>query len=157
MSLRTRTLLPTASSLLRPEVCTQSTKKLAWKSQNAKFYHDRHAKQLPELEIGQEARIQPMQRNQPWKEATRIEKLSDRSYVVKSGSEFFRRNKQFLRPAAELSPTEKQSTKAGSQEPKVTHKSTTQRYPGRLLNLQVLNRDRIRRRNCCHKKQVPVS
>ena len=56
------------------------------------------------------------------KEATCIEKLSDRSHVVKSGNEFFRRNRQFVRPAAEPSPTEKQSTNTGSQEPEVTHK-----------------------------------
>ena len=101
MSRRTRTLLPTASSRLRPEVCTQSTEKLERKRQKAKFYHDRHAKQLPEQEIGQEVRIQPLWKNQTWKEATCIEKLSDRSYVVKSGNEFFRRNRQFPRPASE--------------------------------------------------------
>lgn len=86
MSRRTRTLLPTASSLVRPEVCTQSTEKLERKRQKAKFYHDRHAKQLPELEIGQEARIQPLRKNQTWKEAICIRRLSDRSYVVKSGN-----------------------------------------------------------------------
>lgn len=122
MSRRTRTLLPTASSLLRPEVCTQSTEKLELKRQKAKFYYDRHAKQLPELEIGQEVRIQPLRKNQTWKEATCIERLSDRSYVVKSGNEFFRRNRQFLKPAAEPSPTEKRSTETGSQELEVTHK-----------------------------------
>ena len=78
MSRRTRTLLPTASSLLRPEICTQSTEKLERKRQKAKFYHDRHAKQLPELEIGQEVRVQPLGKNQTCKEATCIEKLSDR-------------------------------------------------------------------------------
>ena len=116
---RTRTLLPTAPSLLRPEVCTQSTEELEWKRQKAKFYHDRHAKQLPELQIGQEVRMQPLRKNQTWKEATCIEKLSDRSYVVKSGNESFRRNRQFLTPAAEPSPTEKHSIKTGSQEPVV--------------------------------------
>ena len=122
MSLRTHTLLPTASSLLPPEVCTHSTDKLELKRQKAKFYHDRHVMPLPELEIGQEVRIQPLHKNQIWKEATCIEKLSDRSYVVKSGNEVFRRNRQFLRPAAEPSTTEKQSTKADSPEPEVTHK-----------------------------------
>ena len=122
MSRRTRTLLPTASSLLRPEVCTHSAEKLELKRQKAKFYHDRHAKQLSELEIGQEVRIQPLRKNQTWKEATSVGKLPDRSYVVKSGNEVFRRNRQFLRPAAEPSTTEKQSTKADSPEPEVTHK-----------------------------------
>ena len=64
----------------------------------------------------------PMRKNQTWKEATCVEKLSGRSYVVKSGNDFFRRNRQFLRPVAEPSPTEKRSTKAGSPEPEVSHK-----------------------------------
>ena len=79
-------------------------------------------KQLPEVKIGQEVRIQPLRKNQTWKKTSCIEKLSDRSYVVKSGNEHFRSNRQFLRPAAEPSPTETRSTKAGSPEPEVTHK-----------------------------------
>jgi len=90
--------------------------------QKVEFYHDRHAKQLPELEIGQEVRIQPLRKNQTWKEATCIEKLSDRLCVVKSDNELLRRNRKFLRPAAEPSPTEKRSTKAGWQESEVAHK-----------------------------------
>ena len=149
MSRRTRKLLPTASSLLRPEVCTQPTEKLEWKRQKAKFYHDRHAKQLPELEIGQEVRMQPLRKNQMWKEATCIEKLSDRSYVVKSGNEFFRRNRQFLRPAAEPSPTEKQSTKTGSQEPEVTHEDNPKvpKSPSKPAS----PKQGSRRRNCCQR------
>ena len=136
MSRRTRTNPPKASSLLRPEVCTQSTEKLERKRQKAKFYHDRHAKQLPELEIGQEVRIQRRRNNQTWKEVTCVEKLSDRSYVVKSGNEFFSRNRQFLRPAAEPSPTEKRSTMAGSPEPEVTHKENLKvpKSPSKLAN-----------------------
>ena len=64
---RTRTLLPTVSSLLRPEVSTHSTEKLEWKRRKAKFCHDRHSKQLPELEIGQEVRIAPLHKNKTWK------------------------------------------------------------------------------------------
>jgi len=118
MSRRTRTLLPTASSLLRPEVSTHSTEKLEWKRRKAKFYHDRHSKQLPELEIGQEVRIAPLRKNQTWKQATCVEKLSDRSYVVQSGNETLRRNRQFLRPALEPATVEKQSTNVGTPESK---------------------------------------
>ena len=67
-------------------------------------------------------RIQLLRKNQTWKEATSVGKLPDRSYVVKSGNEVFRRNRQFLRTAAEPSTTEKHSTKADSPEPEVTHK-----------------------------------
>ena len=122
MSRRTRTLLPTASSLLRPEVSAHSTEKLEWKRRKAKFYHDRHSKQLPELEIGQEVRIVPLRKNQTWKQATCVEKLSDRSYVVQSGNETIRRNRQFLRPAVEPATVEKQSTNVGTPESRENRK-----------------------------------
>ena len=76
-SRRTRTLLPTASSLFRPEVSTHFTEKLEWKRRKAKFYHERHSKQLTELEIVKEVRIAPLRKNQTWKQATCVEKLSD--------------------------------------------------------------------------------
>lgn len=122
MSRRTRTRLPTAASLLRPEVIPDSTEQLEWKRRKAKLYHDRSAKQLPELEIGQEVRIAPLQKNQTWKQATCVEKLSDRSYLVKSGDQTLRRNRQFLRPAEVPTAQEKQHNKDGTTEPSGNHK-----------------------------------
>ena len=107
MSLRTRTLLLRASSLFRPEVRTHFTEKLEWKRRKAKFYHDRHSKQLTELEIVEEVRSAPLRKNQTWKQATCVEKLSDRSYVVQSGNETIRRNMQLPRPALEPATVEK--------------------------------------------------
>ena len=122
MSRRTRTLLPTAVSLLRPEIIPDSTEQLQWKRRKVKFYHDRSAKQLPELEIGQELRIAPLRKNQTWRQATCLEKLSDRSYVVKSGDQTLRRNRQFLRHVAEPTTQHKQSKKGGTTLPSVNHK-----------------------------------
>ena len=122
MSRRTRTLIPTAASVLRPEIIPDSTEQLEWKRREAKFYHDRIAKQLPELEIGQEFRIAPLQKNQTWKQATCVEKLSDRSYMVKSGDQTHRRNRQLLRHAAEPITQGKQSNTDGTTLPCVNHK-----------------------------------
>ena len=101
MSRRTRTLLPTAVSLLRPEIIPDSTRQLEWKRRKAKFYYDRTAKLLLELKIGHDVRIASLQKNQTRKQTTCVEKLSDRSYMVKSGDQTLRRNRQFLRHAAE--------------------------------------------------------
>ena len=122
MSRRTRTLLPTAVSLLRPEIIPDSTEQLQWKRRKAKFYHDSSAKQLPELEIGQELRIAPLRKNQTWRQATCLEKLSDRSYVIKSGDQILRRNRQLLRHVAEPTTQQKQSKKDGTTLPSVNHK-----------------------------------
>lgn len=51
MSRRTRTLLPTATSLLQPKVLEGVNKKIKVKKQKAKYYQDRTARTLPEIEI----------------------------------------------------------------------------------------------------------
>ena len=75
--------------------------KLKWKRQKAKWYHDRSARTLPEIEVGQEVRVAPLQKNETWKPGTCLKKLSDRSYLVKTSgsSQVIRRNREFLNPA----------------------------------------------------------
>ena len=140
-----------------PKVCTQSTEKLEWKRQKAKFYHDRHATAL--TWAGDWSRSQNSTlAEEPNVQGSYLYWETFRQVICNQIRQWVLPKKQAVSETCRRTLTnQKQSTKAGSQEPKVTHKSTTQRYPGRLLNLQVLNRDRIRRRNCCHKKQVPVS
>ena len=74
---------------------------LRLKRQKAKFYHDRTSRILPEIEIGQDLRVAPLQRNEVWKRGTCVEKLSDRSYVVQTNDDnhLVRRNRAFLKPA----------------------------------------------------------
>ena len=103
MSRRTRTLLPTAASLLRLTVNHSSVDSLQLKRQKVKFYHDKHVRLLPELVIGQEVRVTPLRKNQTWEQGICTEKLSDRSYVVQSGGTSLRRNRQFLKFAREPS------------------------------------------------------
>ena len=52
---------------------------------------------MPPLEVGQEVRVAPLQRHQSWKTGTCVEKLSDRSYLVKTSERTVRRNRHFLR------------------------------------------------------------
>lgn len=104
MSRRTKTLVPIATSLLYPEVAEGVAAKIELKRQKAKGYYDKQVKTLPDLEIGQEVRISPIQRGKPWQSGTCTEKLSDRSYVVESDGELLRRNREALKPA--LTPAE---------------------------------------------------
>ena len=101
MSHRTRTLLPTATNLLYPKVPEKVDQLLRLKRQKAKFYHDRSSRVLPEIEIGQDVRVAPLQKNNVWKRGTCVEKLSDRSYVVQTDADnhLVRRNRAFLKPA----------------------------------------------------------
>ena len=120
MSRRTRTLLPTATSLLQPKVLEGVNKKIKVKKQKAKYYQDRTARTLPGIEIGQEVRVAPQERNQPWKSGTCVKKLSDRSYLVETSSETLRRNRQSLKPAPSTS-----SQSLGRQSKPTTPASTT--------------------------------
>ena len=99
MSRRTRTRLPTTSSLLHPRVIEGVDEKIKQKKQTAKCYHDRTAKTLPDIEVGQEVKVAPLERNQPWKSGTCLQKLTDRSYLVKTAKKTLRRNRQSLKPA----------------------------------------------------------
>ena len=70
MSRRTKTLMPTASILLRPQIVEGVEKKIELKRQKAKTYHDRSAQPLPQLEVGREVRVAPLQRGQSWQAGT---------------------------------------------------------------------------------------
>ena len=80
---RTNTLVPIATNLLHPDVPEGVTDKIHLKRQTAKSYHDRNAKVLPALDIGQEVRIAPVYRGKSWEVGTCLQKLSDRSYLEK--------------------------------------------------------------------------
>ena len=68
----------------------------------------RTSRTLPELQVGQEVREAPLQRNQNWKTGTCIKKLSDRPYVVKTSPDnhLFRWNREFLKPTEQPKPVE---------------------------------------------------
>ena len=59
MSPRTKTLMPTATTLLHLRVAEGVEKKIELKRQQAKSYYDRSAHPLPQLEAGQEVRVAP--------------------------------------------------------------------------------------------------
>ena len=77
MSRRTKTLVPIATNLLYPEVPEGVTDKIHQKRQRAKSFHGRNVKVLPHLDIGQEVRIAPLNKGQPWQPGTCLEKLLD--------------------------------------------------------------------------------
>ena len=94
MSQRTKTLI-NANNLnpLCPQVVEGVEKKIELKRQKAKSYHNRSAHPLPQLEAGQEVRVAPLKRGQSWQAGTLVEKLSHRSYLMKTGSENIRQNR----------------------------------------------------------------
>ena len=107
MSRRTRTLLQTATNLLYPKVPENVDQLLRLKRQKAKFYHDRSSRFLPEIEIGEDVRVAPLQKNDVWRRGTCVEKLSNRSYIVQTDADnnLFRLNRAFLESVEKPAPT----------------------------------------------------
>ena len=102
MSRRTRTLLPVTEELLQPKVVEGVPDDIKERKQKAKFYYDKTAKDLPELDIGETVRIQPDQDKQLWRKATCLQKVGPRSYLVQTADGHkYRRNRKFLRATGE--------------------------------------------------------
>ena len=98
ISRRTRTFLPTSENLLQPQVVENVQEKIKLKCQKAKLFHDKHAHQLPELEIGQPVYVKPLPNSAgPWKKGVCTDKLSPRSYAVTVDDKSYRRNRFHLR------------------------------------------------------------
>ena len=115
-SRRTRTLLPVTSNLLHPKVVDGVEEKLQLKRQRAKAHYDKKAKVLPDLEVGEEVRVQGERNTNTWTTGTCVQKLSDRSYLVNTGGQTVRRNREVLRPQQDGNSAESRAD-AESQHP----------------------------------------
>ena len=101
---RTRTLLPTMSSLLHPKQVDNFLVKKEKKMRNSrsKWYYDKSAKDLVELEEGDFVRIKPtVLGEKKWRFGKVAEKLDKRSYLVEPDSGVLRRNRVHLRKSFE--------------------------------------------------------
>lgn len=84
---RTKTLLPTAGSLLTQtdtDKC-QTTQLLRARKDRESFYYNAGSKTLPTLEKGDMVRIQPTKKGQRWTQATVEGPAGVRSYQVTTG------------------------------------------------------------------------
>ncbi|XP_038055831.1 uncharacterized protein K02A2.6-like [Patiria miniata] len=104
MSRRTRSFLPCKSSLYKPRHRVEAvTEQVVTKRQTAKLYHDRTAKSLPDLVVGQlvRAKTRPKVEGSPWTPGVIKAKVAPRSYIVEVGSNCYRRNRVHLRDSRE--------------------------------------------------------
>lgn len=100
MSRQLRTNLPCTEEYLRPKVV--DVKKYSFEldeyKKNVASYYDRHARLLPDLEIGKEGLFKK-QPNLPWSPCKIIAKCPEpRSYLVKQGNGIYRRNREHILP-----------------------------------------------------------
>ena len=104
MSRRTKTLLPTASVLLSPEVVdARHTERDMKRSQNQQAtYYNKRASDRQVLEEGDTVRPQPFRiGRKDWSRGTVVKRLDESSYVVDTPTGVLRRNRQHLRKTHE--------------------------------------------------------
>ena len=107
-SRRTKTLLPTASSLLRPEVVDHKhTKRDLKRNQDKQAdYYNKHTRELSTLEEGDTVRLQPFKLGQKeWTKGTVLQRLDERSYRIETPTGIVRRNRQHIKPTNAPTPT----------------------------------------------------
>uniref|UniRef100_A0A146L0H7 RNA-directed DNA polymerase n=2 Tax=Lygus hesperus TaxID=30085 RepID=A0A146L0H7_LYGHE len=104
MSRRTRNRIPMTEKLLIPEVVPEVQELIAAKRRRTKFYYDKSARTLPDLEVGQEVLVKPNS-GRMWKSGEVEEKHGQgASYDVVVDGKLYRRNRTWLRPQ-HTSPT----------------------------------------------------
>ena len=84
MSRRTRSFIPCDKALYIPKVQAGVVKDFIRKRKYGKYYHDRNARSLPDLVVGQPTRVKvyPQQPHSKWKQGTEVENVALRSYLV---------------------------------------------------------------------------
>jgi len=100
MSRRTRTFIPCHPSLYKPAVQTNVVTQITHKRRKAKLYHDRGAKELPKLIVGQPVmvKVHPQQQRSDWTNGmVKKETSTPRSYIVEVNGRNYKRNRVHLK------------------------------------------------------------
>ena len=131
MNRRTRTLLPTVTTLLEPRTISKGHERERMKDQQQRqaYYYNRSARDLPPLKEGETVRMKPFVLGQKhWKKAVVARRLDHRSYEVDTGGTIYRRNRAHLRCSHEPTPSEDIGPISPTVEPHtIPH---TERYSG---------------------------
>lgn len=96
MGRRTKTLLPTAKILLKPEIQKNVIENYYQTKEKQKYYYDRESKSLPNLNEGDVVRIKPDLPRKEWRKGTCMKKVNPRSYKINCDGQILRRNRRHL-------------------------------------------------------------
>ena len=106
MSRRTKTTMPTAEALLKPLTAEGVDDNIKHRRQLTKRHYDQHTKPLPELDIGDSVKLQPLRPKEPWSNGSCLGKVGPRSYLIRTeDGKLCRRNRKFLRTTNSIPDT----------------------------------------------------
>ena len=108
--------------MLKPSVAEGTLEKDKLRKSRQKFYYDRTANDLPDLQKDDVVRMQPFWLNEKtWKKAKVLKPLGRRSYVVESNGQLYIRNRRHLKRSAEvdIAPAEEWPTPSNHHDSKV--------------------------------------
>ena len=107
---------------MKPSVAEDALEKNNLRKLKQKFYYDRAANDLQDLQKDDVVRIQPFRLNEKtWRKAKVLKPLGRRSYVVGSNGQLYIRNRRHLKRSAEAdsAPAEEWTTPSNHHDPKV--------------------------------------
>ena len=114
MSRRARSFLPCKEEKYSPKIVSKVPENIIERKRISKYYHDKSARTLPELIVGQPVRVKthPQLKNSPWKQGTVQSIRASRSYDVQVDGATYKRNRIHLRdsilPPPKPAPAEEQ-------------------------------------------------
>ena len=105
---RTKTLLPTAGTLLQPKIVEGTEEKLKERKANQERYYNKGSRELPELLPGDTVRMKPLPTDcaKQWKKAMVVKQVAPRSYELDLQGSVYRRNRRHLVKTKESPPLE---------------------------------------------------
>ena len=108
--------------MLKLSVAEDTLEKHKLRKSRQKFYYDRTANDLPDLQKDDVVQMQPFRLNEKtWRKAKVLKPLGRRSYVVESNGQLYIRNQRHLKrsPEVDSGPPEEWPTPANHHDTKV--------------------------------------
>lgn len=124
-SRRTRFNVPMAEEKFEPKVQEGVKEQIKQNRQRAKYYYDRTARSLPELEVGQPVFVKKKPSDTSWSEGVVHSSFNDRSTVVDVQGQHYRRDNVMIKPAATSRPAECPGQRIASSEEKLKVQQAT--------------------------------
>ncbi|XP_011859085.1 PREDICTED: uncharacterized protein LOC105556599 [Vollenhovia emeryi] len=97
-SRRTRCGIPTLQSNLQPRIIEGVQEKISSSKLRSKYYYDRTARKLPELQVGQPVMVQLKPEENHWSKGKINHRISDRAYMVNVKDALYRRSAVHIKP-----------------------------------------------------------